>query len=41
MMESSKSLYDNALEGRVNIVEHIISEESNSGYSGKEVCKPD
>lgn len=40
MMESSKSLYDNALEGRVNIVEHI-SEESNSGYSGKEVCKPD
>lgn len=32
MMESSKSLYDNALEGRVNNVEHI-SEESNSGYS--------
>lgn len=39
MMESGKSLYNNALEGHVN-VEHI-SEESNSGYSGKEVCKPD
>lgn len=40
MMESGKSLYNNALEGRVNVVEHI-SEESNSGYSGKEVCNPD